>query len=68
MIELDTFVIILYIMVDDYCQSQGLASPPHPGPQVVLSCGEVVTLAILEQWAQFESERALHRHTEHHFR
>ena len=44
MVDVDTFLTALYVMVDDFCQSQ----PPkrRPGPKASLSESEVVTLAI----------------------
>jgi len=45
MVDVDTFLTTLYVMVDDFCM---LALPPalHPGPQAALSRSEVVTLAL----------------------
>lgn len=59
MLDLDTFVTTLYVLVDDTIK---LARPPsRPGPQPELSLSEVVTLALLAQWKQFPSERAFAR-------
>ena len=33
MIDLDTFVTTLYVMVDDFCQSNDEPERPKPGPQ-----------------------------------
>ena len=68
MIDMDTFITILYIMVDDFCQSQAIKPEAHPGPQAVLSCSEVLTLALFGQWAQFPSERAFYHYCKHHLR
>lgn len=68
MIDVDTFITILYVMIDDFCQSHGLMKTCHPGPQPTLSEAEVVTLALFGQWAQFPSERAFYRYAEHHLR
>src|SRR6516165_5824314 len=56
MVDVDTFLTTLYVMVDDFCM---LALPPvlHPGPQAALSRSEVVTLALFGQWQGFGSER-----------
>jgi hypothetical protein len=43
MIDVDTFVTILYVMVDDFCQSHQFGEACHPGPAATLSCSEVVT-------------------------
>ncbi len=68
MIDVDTFLTILYVKVDDFCQSQPHRPVTHPGPQAVLSCSEVITLAVFGQWAQFPSERAFYRYAERHLR
>lgn len=60
MVDMDTFLTILYVMVDDFCKSE-LRSERRPGPRASLSRSEVVTLAIFGQWARFESERGFYR-------
>lgn len=59
MVDVVTFLTILYVMVDDFCQSQ----PPKtkPGPQASLSESEVVTLVIFARWRRFASERDFYR-------
>src|SRR5437868_9958770 len=66
MIDLDTFLTILYVMGDDFCQLK----PPAKGPgrPASLQCSEVVTLALFGQWVQFPSERAFYRWALHHLR
>jgi hypothetical protein len=51
MVEVDTFLTTLYVMVDDFCQCH----PPkkRPGPKASLSDSEVVTLAIFARWGRF---------------
>ena len=68
MVDVDTFLTILYVMVDDFCQLQQLSERRHPGPQAALSNSEVVTLAIFGQWGQFGSERAFYRYAHKHLR
>ncbi len=68
MVDVDTFITILYVMVDDFCQAQQITQAAHPGPLAVLSCSEVVTLALFGQWAQLSSERAFYRYAERHLR
>jgi len=68
MIDVDTFITILYVMVDDFCQCQQIGAPNRRGPQAALSCSEVVTLALFGQWTQFSSERAFYRYAESHLR
>ncbi len=43
MVDVDTFLTTLYVMVDDFCQSR--PQEQHPGPEASLSSSEVVTLA-----------------------
>jgi hypothetical protein len=46
MVDTDTFLTTLYIMVDECCQSH-LPPEVHPGPQASLSRSAVVTLGLL---------------------
>jgi hypothetical protein len=60
MLDVDTFLTTLYVMVDDFCQS---LSPTHkPGPQASLCASEVITLAIFARWGRFSSERDFYRY------
>jgi hypothetical protein len=68
MIDVDTFVTILYVMSDDFCQSQPREEPGHSGPPAALCRAEVITLAVFGQWVNFPSERAFYRYAEHHLR
>jgi Transposase DDE domain len=67
MVDVDTFLTTLYVMVDDFCK---LSLPPeaHPGPQAALSRSEVVTLALFGQWQGFGSERGFYRYAQRHLR
>jgi hypothetical protein len=67
MVDVDTFLTTLYVMVDDFCQLS-LPSEPHPGPQAALSRSEVVTLALFGQWQGFGSERGFYRYAQRHLR
>jgi hypothetical protein len=60
MVDVDTFLTTLYVMIDDFCQSH----PPkrRPGPKASLSESEVVTLAIFARWGHFGSERDFYRY------
>ena len=60
MVDVDTFLTTLYVMIDDFCQSH----PPkrRPGPKASLSEGEVATLAIFARWGRFGSERDFYRY------
>jgi Transposase DDE domain len=66
MLDVDTFLTTLYVMVDDFCQSQ----PPkrRPGPEASLSESEVITLAIFARWSRFASERDFYRYAETNLR
>jgi hypothetical protein len=67
MVDPDTFLTILYVHVDDFCQSH-LPSDPRPGPEAALTRSELVTLALFSQFAHFPSERAFYRWADRHLR
>jgi hypothetical protein len=66
MLDVDTFLTTLYVMVDDFRQSR----PPkrRPGPDASLSDSEVITLAIFARWSRFSSERDFHRYASGHLK
>jgi hypothetical protein len=67
MVDIDTFLTILYVQVDTFCK--GYVSPCHrPGRAASLYPSEVVTLALFGQWAPFQSERAFYRYAQKHLR
>src|SRR5262252_1010132 len=66
MLDVDTFLTLLYVTVDDF--GKNLPLPPRPGPASALSPSEVITLALFSQWRQFESERAFYRYALRHLR
>jgi hypothetical protein len=66
MVDPDTFLTALYVMVDE-CLAE-IALPRRPGPAARLSASEVVTLALFAQWRQFASERAFYRWAVAHLR
>ena len=67
MLDRDTFLITVYVLADDFCQT--LPPPPrHPGPLPSLTPSEVLTLALLGQWQEFPSERAFYRYAQRHLR
>jgi hypothetical protein len=66
MVDVDTFLTILYVMVDDFCQSH--PTKKRPGPEASLSASEIVTLAIFARWSRFASERDFYRYAEAHLR
>jgi hypothetical protein len=67
MVDVDTFLTTLYVMVDDFCKAS-LPADSHPGPQAALSRSEVLTLAIFGQWQRFGSERGFYRYAQRHLR
>ena len=64
MIDVDTFLTTLYVMVDDFCHSR--APRRRPGPDASLSESEVITLAIFARWSRFASERDFYRYATGH--
>ena len=66
MVDVDTFLTTLYVMVDDFCHSQ----PPRrrPGPDASLSESEVITLTIFARWSRFNSERDFYRYANERLR
>ena len=67
MVDVDTFLTTLYVMVDAFCKAS-LLSEQHPGPQATLSRSEVVTLALFGQWQGFGSARGFYRYAHRHWR
>ncbi len=66
MVDVDTFLTTLYVMVDDFCQSH--PTKKKPGPEASLSHSEVITLVIFARWCRFASERDFYRYAEGHLR
>ena len=66
MIDFETFLTELYVMVDDFCKSKPIVKR-QAGRQASLSTSEVVTLAIAGQWYWFGSERGFYRYLVTHF-
>src|SRR5215213_4467306 len=67
MVDVDTFLTALYVMVDDLRQSHR-AVRGRPGPDASLCCSEVITLSIFARWSRFTSERDFYRYAEAHLR
>jgi len=67
MVDRDTFLTTLYVMVDDFCKTS-LPVESQPGPVAALSRSEVLTLAIFGQWQGFGSERGFYRYAQRHLR
>jgi hypothetical protein len=56
----ETFLVEVYVLADEFCKRFPVA--PHPGPAATLARSEVVSLALLSQWARFRSERDFWRY------
>jgi len=67
MVDMDTFLSTLYVMVDEVCKTS-LPPESYPGPQAALSRSEMVTLALCGQWQGFGSERGFYPYTRRHLR
>lgn len=65
MLDPETFLTELYVLVDEFGKAAG---PPRPGPAPALHPSEVLTLALFGQWAQFASESAFYRYARRHLR
>jgi Transposase DDE domain len=65
LLDVDTFLSALYVMVDDFCHSRP-QKEQLPGPDASLSPSEVVTLAIFSRWSRFSSERDFYRYATRH--
>jgi hypothetical protein len=68
MLDVDTFLTTLYVIVDDFCQSRLQKERPRPGSDTSLSPSEVITLAIFARWSRFGSERDFYRYASGHLR
>jgi hypothetical protein len=67
MVDVDTFLTTLYVIVDDFCQSHR-PQQRRPGPEASLSEGEVIALSIFARWSRFASERDFYRYAQSHLR
>jgi hypothetical protein len=69
MMDLDSFLVSLYVLVDDWWKADHPSSAPRKaGRPALLSESEVLTLAILAQWPRFRSERDFWRFAWAHLR
>src|SRR5215212_3332661 len=66
--DLDSFLVSLYVLVDDWWQAGHGRAPSRPGRPALLTDPEVITLAILAQWPRFRSERDFWRFAWTHLR
>ena len=69
MMDLDSFLISLYVYIDEWWKAfHPPNAPRRPGRPALLSESEVLTLAILAQWPRFRSERDFWRFASSHLR
>jgi hypothetical protein len=66
--DLDSFLVSLYVNVDDWWRASHPSIPRRPGRPALLADSEVLTLAILAQWPRFRSERDFWRFADAHLR
>ncbi len=66
MLDVDTFLTALYVMVDDFYNSHSQKDRRQLGPDASLSPSEVTTLAIFARWSHFGSERNFYRYASAH--
>ena len=69
MLDLDSFLVSLYVLVEYWWELEhGSQTPKRPGRPALLADSEVLTLAILAQWPRFRSERDFWRFARTHLR
>src|SRR5919204_5492967 len=66
--DLDSFLVELYVTIDDAWQAQHRPAQPRPGRPPRLSASEVLTLALVAQWPRWRSERDFWRYARAHLR
>ncbi|HJQ29529.1 MAG TPA: IS982 family transposase [Rubrobacter sp.] len=66
--DLDSFLVSLYVLVDDWWKLNHSSKPSKTGRPALLTDSEVITLAILAQWPRFRSERDFWRFAASHLR
>jgi hypothetical protein len=66
--DLDSFLVSLYVLVDDWWKLDHASEQPKTARPALLSDPEVITLAILAQWPRFRSERDFWRFAQVHLR
>jgi hypothetical protein len=67
-VELETMLVSLFVLVDDWWESVHPPSARKPGRPPSLSDPEVLTLTILAQWPRWRSERDFFRFADAHLR
>jgi hypothetical protein len=67
MLTVDTFLVWLYVTVDDYCKA-ALGPECRVGRPARLSRSEVITLALFSRWGRFAGERDFYRYAQRRLR
>jgi hypothetical protein len=67
-VDLDSFLVSLYLQIDDCWKANHPSATRRPGRPALLSESEVLTLAILAQWPRLRSERGFWRFAWAHLR
>jgi hypothetical protein len=68
MVDVDTFLTALYVIVVDDLRQPHRTERGRPGPDPSLCCSEVIALSIFARWSRFASERGFYRYAEAHLR
>ena len=66
--DLETFLVSLYVLVDDWWRADHPQTARKPGRPPRLTEPEVLTLAVLAQWPRFRSERDFWRFAQAYLR
>jgi hypothetical protein len=66
--DLESFLVRLYVLIDDWWRAHSRSARPKVGRTALLSDPEVLTLAVLAQWPRFRSERDFFRFADTHLR
>ncbi len=66
--DLETFLVSLYVLIDDWWLAERMPPTRKPGRPPRLTDSEVLTLAVLAQWPRFRSERDFWRFAQAHLR
>ncbi len=66
--DLDSFLVSLYVLTDDWWKAAHSSDTPRAGRPSLISDPEILTLAILAQWPRFRSERDFWRFARAHLR
>jgi hypothetical protein len=66
--DLDSFLVSLYVLTDDWWKAAHSSDTPGAGRPSLISEPEILTLAILAQWPRFRSERDFWRFARVHLR